>query len=1321
MIVTFYSYKGGVGRSMAMANVADVIARRGARVLMIDFDLEAPGLEQYFKVPQASARRHEGLIDLLSGFKAAMSVASGAAADDGFRDLDRFIFPVYERLPGGGRLDLMPAGSREDAAQLDRYAHAVRTFDWQDFFFNWEGELFFEWLRSSLAPERYDLVLVDSRTGVTEMGGICAYQLGDVIVMMCAANRQNVRGTQEVAADFLSSRVLALRRDRPPKLVLVPARVEQRSPELLDPFIAEFTERFGAYLPQELRDHGIGYGDLMVPYEPQYAFEERVVSDPNQPAVRAEIGAAFARLADAVTLLAPAESAIARIAAERRVERSAQFDPTARFAGYDAYLFAATEDRYHVQQLVEALTRRGLRVFADFVAAVPGPEWNARTERMLHVSRACLVVPPRELTSARRDALEWIVRAARVVRWIPVVPIALDGDVERAADPMLAGLDWVRLDDWPLDDAAIARLVERLLPSEGAAPSDLANFGAAPGSAVPSDVPPTRPTRRMAAAPGPFPSDAFANAPVPFPSAPSAAVDPFATPAPVAPAPSAAPAGRPGEATSSGGAGRRSRPEAVRMAEANPYRGMDPFAEEDAADFFGRDAVLAQAMAATLGRILWIVGPSGSGRTSLALAGVVPSLRRSGRFGAIVTLAVAPGCLSPIEASVGAGNTAALRHALVLDDIDRLLDPAFPDAERKAIVRLLARLPVDHPGCFALLVAREDRLAELLRGDLSAINVGQAQVGEVRLSHVAGDELRDIIGRPAERAGLAFEPGLIDRIVKDAGSHCTMLPVIGSVLAALWRQRRDGFLTNAAYDAAGGLRGTTLDLATRALSRAPGGEAGALALLGRLVTLAESGSQHARRRALRSELLHSGTTASARDAVIEHFVSGRTLVACANADGEPALELIHDALATHWTTLVDHIAQDQEFLAWRQSLGGYRADWIANQRDDRALLSGALREAAEGWLDRRRSDLHAAEIDYIAASERNDRANRRMKFIVLAFWLALIGGVFGWNAWKDAARDRAVDAATRAVASGDAAADRGDLESAVRSYTDALRDYPDRQALLAKRAAVHARAKDIDAALDDYNQALKADPRAVKIQLQVAELYAGQRRLPEAEAAYTRALAITPDDPGALVARGIVRGQQGRPAEAIADLSAALAIEPGLTAALFERGRLYQQQNDRENAIRDFERLLEVSYAESDRNAARARLQALGALSESPAIPAQSTRVYVQIVDPQDRRLVEQLLGDIRRANTYRFEGIEARPDARTQGDVRYVAGDQKAASELRSTVEQALGRLGYRVRLELIALDPKRFPKAATGTLELWLPPLAQASLGTDVRQLAR
>jgi hypothetical protein len=193
------------------------------------------------------------------------------------------------------------------AARTRRSSSATpqrRSFDWQDFYFNWEGELFFEWLRGELVPERYDLVLVDSRTGVTEMGGICAYQLGDAIVMMCAANHQNVRGTQNVAADFLSPQVLALRQNRPPQIVVVPARIEQRRQELLDEFMARFEATFGDRVPAALRARGIGFADLLVPYEPQYAFDERILADPANVAQRERIATAFHRLADAMTYLA---------------------------------------------------------------------------------------------------------------------------------------------------------------------------------------------------------------------------------------------------------------------------------------------------------------------------------------------------------------------------------------------------------------------------------------------------------------------------------------------------------------------------------------------------------------------------------------------------------------------------------------------------------------------------------------------------------------------------------------------------------------------------------------------------------------------------------------------------------------------------------------------------------------------------------------------------------------------------------------------------------------------------------------------------------
>src|SRR5262245_59389195 len=121
MICTFYSYKGGVGRSMALANIADACARRGVRVLMIDFDLEAPGLENYFSVDQAAFRRHLGLLDLLLLYKRTMSLA--VSEDNGrepaFKDLSRFIRAVYPTLPSGGSLDLMPAGQRAESGDME--------------------------------------------------------------------------------------------------------------------------------------------------------------------------------------------------------------------------------------------------------------------------------------------------------------------------------------------------------------------------------------------------------------------------------------------------------------------------------------------------------------------------------------------------------------------------------------------------------------------------------------------------------------------------------------------------------------------------------------------------------------------------------------------------------------------------------------------------------------------------------------------------------------------------------------------------------------------------------------------------------------------------------------------------------------------------------------------------------------------------------------------------------------------------------------------------------------------------------------------------
>ena len=260
---------------MALANVADRLCRYGLKTLIVDFDLEAPGLERYFPIDMQAARQSPGLLDLLIAYKQAMSQPVGQSTRD-FRKLEQYIFPVYYELPGSGSLHLLPAGMRGDEDQLSNYAYQLRTFDWQEFYFDWGGELFFQWLAREIG-KRYDLALVDSRTGVTEMGGVCAYQLADSLVMFCAPNGQNLQGTRDVLRNFNSERVRALRKDRALQVLVAPARVQQDSPEL-GKFRAAFSA-FEEFAPATLKAMGLSFWDLMVPYDPAFAFEERVVGE----------------------------------------------------------------------------------------------------------------------------------------------------------------------------------------------------------------------------------------------------------------------------------------------------------------------------------------------------------------------------------------------------------------------------------------------------------------------------------------------------------------------------------------------------------------------------------------------------------------------------------------------------------------------------------------------------------------------------------------------------------------------------------------------------------------------------------------------------------------------------------------------------------------------------------------------------------------------------------------------------------------------------------------------------------------------------------
>jgi len=873
MIVTFYSYKGGVGRSMALANTADLLARSGLRVLIIDFDLEAPGLEHFYPVDHDWVHGREGLLDLLLAYKYSMSAASsGYPQRDAFRQLDRFLTTIYPVRSGGGCLDLLSAGQRQTDDQLLRYGLELRQFDWLNFYFTWSGELFFEWLRKVLA-ERYDVVLVDSRTGVTEMGGICAYQLADVIVAFCAPNLQNIAGTETMIRHFLSPAVRAVRGDRPLDVLVVPARIEQGDSGLRQTFQQRFDERFAPYLPAALADAGLTLWDLQIPYEPRFAFDEQVVTDPDRIDDRRGLAAAYGRLLRGIALLAPDDSPLVRLghvdaSAERRrgmgpVET--RYDPTTRFAAPDVFIWfgpgaaetaeelaAALNEDPGVTAMISAgsLTSRDLAQRAKVVIVLVsgGAHWGQEYEipRFLELNR-------------------------------PVIPV------------LLAGADQNRLPPW-LADAAV-------LDFSSGIDKQLLRLSV------------RRTLSRLS-----------------------------------------------------------SRDWTASETERNPYPGLLPFREEDADVFFGREQVVAE-LVSELRRhgACFVVGPAGAGKTSAVFAGLIPALRGGALPGSerwpVVSfrpggrpLSALAEAIAVVTGQAGTGNglpdspaelSALLRERhqhvlLVVDQMEELFTQAT-SSERDRFIHYLRQFRNEAEGSASVfrpvLVMRAD-----FAGDVQAHPdlAGWFTDGATVIGPLDSNGLRRAVEAPVAASGVAFEPGLVDRLMADTADEPGALPLLQFVLQSLWATQRDGYLTHEAYETTGGVRQALAHRADQVLHGLSARDRDiARDLLLRLVTVTDEETRT--RGPVGLSELASGPAANypagRAEKVIAHLTDGRLLVTSIKTDGTTSVELAHEALITAWPTFRKWTEDRRAALIARSRLNAAATEWQKLHRDPGALLT----------------------------------------------------------------------------------------------------------------------------------------------------------------------------------------------------------------------------------------------------------------------------------------------------------------------------------------------------------------------------------------------
>ncbi|WP_437480850.1 hypothetical protein WME75_36415 [Sorangium sp. So ce1014] len=278
-VLTFYSYKGGVGRTMALANVAYRLANtHGLSVIAVDWDLEAPGLHRFFGISPEVAGSTNGMLDYFVSWRNAVAHNAPEPPPEVESVLD-WLIPITDEkhAPRFGSLRVLLAG-RLDRAYGDRLA----GFHWQDFYSRTEGSAAVETLREKLV-ENANVVLIDSRTGLTDIGGICTIQLPDAVVLFTAPNHQSFEGTERVARAIAGAPEKERADREKPRVWLAMSRVPLvEESYLADGWFRKQAKLFEKGLQDGLwlrEDHPDGIRTHVLPHRARWGFEERVLRE----------------------------------------------------------------------------------------------------------------------------------------------------------------------------------------------------------------------------------------------------------------------------------------------------------------------------------------------------------------------------------------------------------------------------------------------------------------------------------------------------------------------------------------------------------------------------------------------------------------------------------------------------------------------------------------------------------------------------------------------------------------------------------------------------------------------------------------------------------------------------------------------------------------------------------------------------------------------------------------------------------------------------------------------------------------------------------
>ena len=413
-VVTFYSFKGGVGRSFALCDVAVFLAKWGYEVLCVDFDLEAPGLHNYF-APWLSSEPQPGMIEILEAW--------GAKKPD--EEVSKqAIQPV--NVPGtDNRLSLVTAGG----VGPEKYARRLHAIDWAKLFDEeHQAGRHLEALRERWL-DRFDIVLVDSRTGWSDIGQICTIHLPDILVVLFTPNKQSLDGAIDVA-DASTNAMALLPLDRAPlRVVPVLTRVDkdefayqQEWTRTLLSTAARFVEDWD---PQEDTPPSV-LAELVVPYVPYWAYGERIAALTTEVVPTLSVGRAHENLA-AIIARGLSEAALLMKFRDSYVDGArvgvSSTTTLSESAEYDAYISYPRGYADLAINLAQALRSRGARVFVDRLALRPGDVWKDVLNEAQKNSRTFVTLLdglPMRFQASEIDSILKKVDAGQA-RFIPVV------------------------------------------------------------------------------------------------------------------------------------------------------------------------------------------------------------------------------------------------------------------------------------------------------------------------------------------------------------------------------------------------------------------------------------------------------------------------------------------------------------------------------------------------------------------------------------------------------------------------------------------------------------------------------------------------------------------------------------------------------------------------------------------------------------------------------------------------------------------------------------------------------------------------------------